>query len=48
MIETHHTWSAANIGDLTGKTAVVTGANSGIGFVTAEELAAHGAHVVLA
>jgi NAD(P)-dependent dehydrogenase (short-subunit alcohol dehydrogenase family) len=41
-------WSVADIGDLTGTTALVTGANSGIGFEAAVELAAHGALVVLA
>ncbi len=34
--------------DLEGKLAIVTGANTGIGRVTAETLAARGAHVVLA
>jgi NAD(P)-dependent dehydrogenase (short-subunit alcohol dehydrogenase family) len=40
-------WTPAQIPSLVGKTALVTGANSGIGYQAAVELARHGAHVVL-
>jgi NAD(P)-dependent dehydrogenase (short-subunit alcohol dehydrogenase family) len=41
-------WTAEQMPDLTGRTAIVTGANSGIGWFTVRDLAAHGARVVLA
>ena len=43
-----HAWTLASIPDLAGRIAVVTGANSGIGFVTARELGRRNADVVLA
>jgi NAD(P)-dependent dehydrogenase (short-subunit alcohol dehydrogenase family) len=40
-------WTAANVPDQRGRVALITGANSGIGFEAAAVLADKGAHVVL-
>lgn len=40
-------WTAEQISDQSGRTAIVTGANSGLGLVCALELARRGAHVVM-
>ncbi|WP_434448561.1 oxidoreductase [Lentzea sp. E54] len=40
-------WTEADIPDQTGRTVLVTGANSGLGLRTAQVLAAKGAHVLL-
>jgi NAD(P)-dependent dehydrogenase (short-subunit alcohol dehydrogenase family) len=42
------TWSASDIPDLNGKTAIVTGGNVGLGYASSLALAQHGAHVVIA
>lgn len=41
-------WTTADIPDLSGKLAIVTGGNGGLGLETARELAAKGAHVIIA
>lgn len=41
-------WTPADMSDQTGRTALVTGANSGLGYATSLELARHGAQVLLA
>ena len=41
-------WGTSNIPNLTGKTALITGANSGLGYYTAKAFAEKNAHVVIA
>ena len=41
-------WTAADLPSFSGRTAIVTGANSGLGLVTARELARVGAKVIVA
>ncbi|GHD99855.1 oxidoreductase [Streptomyces alanosinicus] len=48
MADTTKKWNATHLPDLSGRTAVITGANSGLGLVTAQALARAGAHVVFA
>ena len=41
-------WKTSNIPNLTGKTALITGANSGLGYYTAKALGEKNAHVIIA
>ena len=41
-------WTAADVPDQSGRVAIITGSNTGIGYEAAAVLAERGAHVVLA
>src|SRR5271156_2517956 len=41
-------WTAADLPSFVGRTAIITGANSGLGAVTARELARNGAKIIMA
>ena len=41
-------WTAADLPSFAGRTVIVTGANSGLGAVTARELAGKGANIIMA
>src|ERR1700710_450039 len=41
-------WTAADLPSFDGRTGIITGANSGLGAVTARELAGHGAKIIMA
>ncbi len=43
----HNNWDTSNIPNLKGKTALITGSNSGLGYYTAKALAEKNCHVIL-
>ncbi|KAE8915584.1 hypothetical protein PF005_g9048 [Phytophthora fragariae] len=48
VTSTEKNWDGSTLPSQKDKLAIVTGANSGIGFEAAKALAVHGAHVILA
>ena len=47
LSNTKKNWDTKSIPDLKGKTALVTGSNSGLGYYTAKALAENNCHVIL-
>ena len=47
LINNTKNWDTKNIPDLSGKTALITGSNSGLGYYTAKSLAENNCHVIL-
>ena len=45
--KTHKNWNTKYIPNLEGKTALITGSNSGLGYYTAKALAEKNCHVIL-
>ena len=41
-------WTAADLPSFAGRTVIITGANSGLGAMTARELARNGAKIIMA
>ena len=41
-------WTAADLPSFAGRTVIITGANSGLGAITARELARNGAKIIMA
>ena len=47
LLNNHEKWDTKNIPNLEGKTALITGSNSGLGYYTAKALAEKNCHIIL-
>ena len=47
LLKDHEKWDTKNIPNLEGKTALITGSNSGLGYYTAKALAEKNCHIIL-